>query len=124
MLAQKGFVQAAVDGDYLAGGFAEALAHEEKERFRLIGRRDRRFRQGAIGVELGELGGESFARFVFGERYVVFGETRDDAIAREHRAALYHGRGSDTVYADERRQFHREFANEMVGGGFGNVVGD
>ncbi len=40
-LSQERFVQAAVDRDDLAGGFAEAFGDEEEVGFRLVGRRDR-----------------------------------------------------------------------------------
>jgi len=39
--AQEGFVQAAVDGEDLAAGLAEPVAHEDKVRLGLVCRRDR-----------------------------------------------------------------------------------
>ena len=67
-------MQAAVDGDDLAGSFAEALRHEKEIRFRLVGGRDRRFRERSVGVKLSQFRDEGIGRFVVLIRNVVFRE--------------------------------------------------
>ena len=62
--------------------------------------------------------------FVVGVGDFVFGERGDDAVAREHGAALDDGGGGDAVDADEGRELDGEFAHEVVGGGLAGVVGD
>jgi hypothetical protein len=54
-LPQKRFVQTAVHGNDLAGGFAQALGHQQEKRLRLVRRRDRLFRQSPVRVKLREL---------------------------------------------------------------------
>jgi hypothetical protein len=49
-LSHEGLVQAAVHGDNLAGGLAQALAHKEEIRLGLVGRRDRALGEGAVGI--------------------------------------------------------------------------
>src|SRR6185312_5637053 len=73
-LAEKRFVEAAVDGDDLAGGFAETLRHEEEVSLGLVGRRDRRLGERAVGVELRELAHERISRLVVLVRNVVLRE--------------------------------------------------
>ena len=53
--AQERLVQPAVDGDDLAGRLAQPLAEQQEERLGLVGRRDRRLGQRAVGVELRQL---------------------------------------------------------------------
>lgn len=54
-LPQERLVEASVDRDDLAGGFAEAFRDKEEISFRLVGRSDRALCERAIGIELGEL---------------------------------------------------------------------
>ena len=61
---QKGFVKTAVDCDDLPCGFAQAVSQQEKDRLGLVAGGDRALGQGAIGVELRELGGEAVRRFI------------------------------------------------------------
>ena len=110
-------MQAAVDGDDLAGGLAEAFRHEEEIRLGLVGRGDRALRQRAVGVELGQLRHEAVGRFVVRVGDVVFRQRANHAVAGEHRGALDNRRGGDAVDADERGQLDGEFAHEVVGGG-------
>jgi hypothetical protein len=49
-LSHEGLVQAAVHGDNLAGGLAQALAHKEEIRLGLVGRRDRALGEDAVGI--------------------------------------------------------------------------
>ncbi len=73
-------MQAAVHGDDLAGGLAEAFADEEEVGFGLVGGGDGRFGQRAVGVELREFADEGFGGFVVGVRNRVFREGADDAV--------------------------------------------
>lgn len=80
-------MQAAVDRDDLAGGFAEAFGDEQEVSFRLVGRGDRALGESAVSIELSEFVDQGFGRFILREGDVVFGEGTDDAIAREHGGA-------------------------------------
>src|SRR5690348_18451475 len=79
--AQKRLMQAAVHGHNLAGGFAQTLGDQQEIRFRLVGWRDGRFGQGAVGIELRELLHERFRRLVVFVGNVVFSQRADDAVA-------------------------------------------
>ena len=74
-------MQAAVHGDDLARGLAEAFADEEEVGFGLVGGGDGRLGQRAVGVELREFADEGFGGFVVGVGNGVFREGADDALA-------------------------------------------
>ena len=117
-------MQPAIHRDHLPGGFAEALADEEEVGLGLVGGRDGRLGQGAVGVELGQFLHEGVGRLIIRIGNIVFGERSDDPVAREHRGALHDGGGGDAVDSHQRREFDGELADEVVAGGLGDVVGD
>jgi hypothetical protein len=55
LVTAKRLMQATVHGDDLAGGFAQTLRDEQEICFGLVGGRDRRFCERAVGVKLHEL---------------------------------------------------------------------
>src|ERR1035441_5324672 len=61
--AQEGFVEAAVHGEDLAGGLAQAVADQQEIGFGLVGGGDGGLGQGAVGVELGQFLDERFGGF-------------------------------------------------------------
>src|SRR6266508_634692 len=110
-LSQESVAQTAVHRDDVAGGLAQAIGDEEKERLGLVGRSDGALGQCPVSVEFGETRRECLGRFTLGVRDAVFGEAGQDTFAREHRAALHDRRRRDTSHANQRSEVYGEFAD-------------
>ena len=80
-------------------------------------------RDGALGVEFGQLRPQRLGRFLLAERNLVLLQRDDHPVARKHRRAGDDRRRRDAVHPHERTEADRHLPDQMIDGGLADIVG-